>query len=195
MRVRAPQLSALICLLLCLCALPSKTFAQYDPHDDDEVPIIDSANKFCVVLQRIMVQTEMDFEAAKAEMIDSVGQKAWDCQDNYKMCGSRHCTVFANGGKTTYVAFYLSRATKDALASSYNNLLHMLKDCLGPKYTYKEKKANAAEKLLGTKYYECELVPVGDAVRNQADMRVTIEQMPTGEYELIFEVMKYRGYY
>ena len=71
----------------------------------------------------------------------------------------------------------------------------MLKDCLGARYEYTVKKTSAAEKLLGLTNYECEMVPNGDGITDQADMRISIQKNPSGTYDLLLEIMKYKGYY
>jgi hypothetical protein len=172
---------------------PSMLYAQ--DYEDDRGKSLDTANAFCKRLSKIMLQTDRDFADAKDVQLDSTGQKAWDCREDYKMPGSHNCTIFSNGNKTTYVSYYLSRASKEDLAPSYKNLYHQLKDCLGYKYVYTEKKTTAADRFIGNNVYECEMEPYGDGIKEQADMRISIQRMPEGNYELIMEIMKYTGKY
>jgi hypothetical protein len=188
----ATKLIILSLVFIFIQLVPLSSFAQLD---NGEAMTLDTANAFCIKLSKIMQQPVLDFEQAKDSLLDTTGQKAWSCREDYKMPGSNSCIIFKNLIQTTYVAYYLSRGSKDALSASYNNLYHQLKDCLGYKYIYSEKKTTAADRLLGNTVYECEMVPYGDGIDVQADMRISIRKTPDGNYELIMEIMKYTGKY
>jgi|GEM_PF-5068218 len=160
-------------------------------------PVIrDTDNAFYKQLTSVIRQIDSHFDNAKDSLVDTTGQKTWTCKEVYKMEGARSCSIYQRGFNTIYVAFFLSRDSKDALESSYQNLWHQIRDCMGPNYVYKEKKATTADILLGSKDYKCEMTPSRDAVPDQADMLVSVEKdIQTGNYELILEIQKYRGYY
>jgi hypothetical protein len=197
MGVRTPGVFAFLIFLSLTLLSPLRCFAQYhDPdNDDDPEQTRDTANAFCIKLSKIILQTDVDYQNAKDSLMDSVGQKAWNCKEDFNMPGSRNCTIFKSGGKTTYVAFYLSRNTKDELGASYNNLYRQLRDCLGYNYVYTEKKTSGTDLLFGNKNYDVEMVPYGDGIPEQADIRVLVQKTSDGGYELILEMMKYTGYY
>jgi hypothetical protein len=192
MRYSLLQLFAFTVIFCSTSVYPPNVHAQ-----NFEVPIVrDTANVFYRQLSNVIRQIDTHFDNAKDSLVDTTGQKTWTCKENYKMDGAHSCAIYQRGFNTIYVAFFLSRDSKDALESSYHNLCHQLEDCMGPNYVYKEKKATAADMLLGSKDYKCEMTPSRDAVPDQADMLVSVEKdTQTGDYELILEIQKYRGYY
>jgi len=193
MRFRSPHILYIIFLFFVVVASPLKSLAQN--HDFDEEVTRDTANNFCKRLSSIMLQTESDFEMAKEVNLENGDQKVWDCKESFKMKGAKHCTIYQSGGKTTYVAMYMTKEEKEKLGSSYNNLLHQIKDCFGYNYEYKEKQASITDKFTGNVNFECEMYPHGDGVKEQADMRVSVQKDPSGSYVLMLEIMKYKGYY
>jgi hypothetical protein len=193
MRLSFSQVLLFLILFASMVISPAKSTAQY--HDDDAAQIIDSTNSFCKNLYNIMLQTDVDFVAAKGSLLDTIGQKAWECKEKFKIPGSHRCTIYESNGVTTYVAFFIARESKDAVSASYNNLYHQIKDCLGVNYVYKEKKPSNTDLLMGRKVYECEMVPYGDATKEQAEMRISIQPNPAGNYELMLEMIKYKGLY
>ena len=190
------KLTQLFIFLFICCAAavyPSSLHAQ---NLDDDAVIRDTTSAFYRQLSTIIRQIDTHFDRAKDQLVDTTGQKTWTCKESYKLNGARSCAVLQKGFNTIYVAFFLSRESKDALESSYHNLCHQLKDCMGANYDYKEKKATTSDKLLGRNNYECEMTPNHDSAPDQADMLVSVQKdSETGNYELILEIQKYKGYY
>ena len=178
-----------------LSVLYSNKLKAQDYYNDDSL-IRDTGNTFCKQLSKIISQADFKFDQMKDSLVDAGVQKTWTCKENCKLNGARECEILQNGVATEYAAIFLSRDTKDALAASYNNLCHQLKDCLGMHYVYKDKKATTSDMLLGLKNYECEMTPYGDATPEQADILVSIQpDSQTGNYDLVLEIKKYKGYY
>jgi len=180
--------------ICCAAAIyPSTLKAQ---NLDDDAILRDTSNAFYKQLANVIRQIDTHFDKAKDELVDTTGQKTWTCKESYELGGARSCAILQKGLNTIYVAFFLSRDSKDALESSYHNLCHQLKDCMGANYDYKERKASAADMLMGHNNYECEMTPNHDSAPDQADMLVTVQKdSQIGNYELILEIQKYKGYY
>ncbi len=172
---------------------PIKSFSQ----DLDKDPVLrDTANVFYKQLSLVLRQINSNFDKAKDSLVDSVGQLTWTCKDKYKMAGARSCEIYQRGNMSMYAAFYLARDSKNALEASYHNLVQQLKDCMGTSYVYKEQKTSTGEQLLGKRNFECEMKPGSDSVKDQADMLVSVQKdTQTGNYELILQIQKHRGYY
>jgi len=193
MHFKLPQLFLLFLVCCTAVIYPGRLAAQ---NIDDDAVIRDTTSAFYKQLSGIIKQIDTHFDKAKDELVDTTGQKTWSCKESYKLDGARSCAVMQKGFNTIYVAFFLSRESKDALESSYHNLCHQLKDCMGANYDYKEKKASTADMLLRRNNYACEMTPNHDSAPDQADMLVTVEKdSQTGNYELILEIQKYKGYY
>jgi hypothetical protein len=179
---------------LLIIFVPYISKAQFQ-EGEDETHTRDTSNNFCIRLSSIMLQAGSNFDKAKGQLLDSAGQKSWECNNDFKMKGARSSTIYQSGGKTTYVAFFISKESKEKLGSSYNNLYHQLKDCMGYNFVYHEKETSITDKLLGNVNYECEMEPHGDGIQEQAEMRVSVQHDSSGDYVLMLEIMKYTGYY
>jgi len=163
---------------------------------DDDAVLRDTANAFCKQLSLVIRQIDTHFDKAKDSLVDSSGQYTWTCKEKYKMAGARSCEIYQRGNMSMYASFYLARDSKNALESSYHNLVQQLKDCMGTSYVYKEQKITTAEQLIGQKNFECEMKPGSDAVKDQADMLVSVQKnTQSGNYELILQIQKHRGFY
>jgi len=193
MNFKLPQLFVMFFVCCAAAVYPTSLSAQ---NLDDDAVIRDTTSAFYKQLSGIIKQIDTHFDKAKDKLVDTTGQKTWSCKESYQLNGARSCAVMQKGFNTIYVAFFLSRESKDGLEASYHNLCHQLKDCMGANYDYKEKKASAADMLLGRNNYACEMTPNHDSSPDQADMLVTIEKdSQTGNYDLVLEIQKYTGYY
>ena len=187
--------SVVVILFFSLSALYSNKIKAQDYYNDDSL-IRDTTNVFCKQLASIIRETDSKFDMMKDSLVSNNEQKTWTCKENFKINGARSCEVLQNGIFTEYAAFFLSRDSKDALGSSYHNLCHQIKDCMGLHYVYKDKKTSTTDMLLGNKSYECEMTPYGDATPEQAYILVSVQKdSQTGNYDLVLEIKKYKGFY